>query len=824
MTVSSDSGGRRDGAKEGAERADCKLRQTIATVRDDGRNRDCRCPAHDDQQASLSIGRGGDGRLLLHCQAGCSTAAVLSAAGLTWADIHNPRAAPGKILATHDYRDEAGTLLYQVLRFAPKHFRQRRPDGTGGWEWRLGDVRRVLYRLPELVESRVVYVAEGEKDVDRLRGLGLMATCNAGGAGKWRDDYTCQLLGAGVKHAIILPDNDEPGRQHAESVARACHSAGLRVQVVLLPRLSEKGDVSDWLNGGHSHSDLISVVANTPDWPSQQDQGSATVASPSAAPNTGRRSQADQLVQLALDASTELWHTPEGDGYITVRLANHLEHHPIAGRTTRNFLARLYHRRNGRTPNSRSIGDALSTLNGIACFDGPQHEVRVRLAGQGDRVYLDLGDSAWRAVEITRAGWRVVEAPPVRFRRGRALLALPEPVHGQSLDALRDVIHVAAEDDWRLLMFWLVGALRPVGPYSLLALDGEQGAGKSTTARLLRRLLDPSAADLRAEPREIRDLMIAASGGWIVALDNLSHVQPWLSDALCRLSTGGALSTRQLYTDGDEYIVEAIRPIILTGITSVITRGDLQDRAIAITLPAIPDRLRQPEAELWSRYDRIRSGVLGALLDAVACALRCEHEVKLDAPPRMADAARWATAAEPAMGIPTGGIVHAYADRRQQLAEATLEGDPLAAAIDAVPRPWDGTAAELLARVTPTGRLPRGWPESPRALGGALRRLAPQLRRLGIDLDVGRRRQAHSGRRLIVLSDALEEEKPSASSPPVARENAAGAVSAPPTPLTGMVTGRSPIESTGLTSRDGGDDGDGCIPSIRLDDTDALRI
>jgi len=531
-----------------------------------------------------------------------------------------------------------------------------------------------------------------------------------------------------------------------------------------------------------------------------------------------RPSQATKLVELALGAGVELWHTPTGDPHITVPLGGHREHHALAGRAVREYLARLHHTHTTRTPGSQAIADALGTLAGMARYDGATHDVHVRVAGHHGAVYLDLGDPAWRAAEITAAGWRLVADPPVRFRRGRALLALPEPMRGGAVDALRDVIHVASDDDWRLLVGWIVGALRASGPYPLLALDGEQGAGKSTAARMLRRIVDPSGAELRAEPREIRDLMIAASGGWIVALDNLSHIQPWLSDALCRVSTGGALSTRQLYTDGDEHIIEAIRPVLVTGIASVVTRGDLADRTIAITLPTIPESRRRPEADLWRAYDAIRPQVLGVLLDAVACALRRERDVRLDALPRMADWALWVTAAEPALGIEDGGILRAYAGSRQQAAEQTLDGDPLAVAIRALARPWEGTSAELLSRIAPAGRAPRGWPESPRGLSGALRRLAPQLRRVGISVVLDRR-EPHTGRRLVAIEDMGA--RPSPPSPPSPGPDSlifsGDGCPVAPSPT---VTRPSPESPNDYAGGDDGDGGDGSTPAFDMEDSD----
>ncbi|HXG90010.1 MAG TPA: DUF3631 domain-containing protein [Vicinamibacterales bacterium] len=226
-----------------------------------------RCPAHDDAKASLSIAPGDDGRTLIKCHAGCSTEAVLATRNLTLKDLQPTRTDRPEIVATYDYNDEGGTMLNQVLRDKQKNFRQRRPDGAGGWTWKLGDVRRVLYHLDKLQDQAIVYKGEGEKDADRLWALGLPGTTNAGGAGKWRQEYTTQLVAAGVKLIVVLPDNDDPGRAHAAQVAASCHAAGLQVKVVALPNLPPKGDVSDWLDAGHTAEELLALVKATPQYP-----------------------------------------------------------------------------------------------------------------------------------------------------------------------------------------------------------------------------------------------------------------------------------------------------------------------------------------------------------------------------------------------------------------------------------------------------------------------------------------------------------------------------------------------------------------------------
>ncbi|MCL4291382.1 MAG: AAA family ATPase [Thermoleophilia bacterium] len=212
-----------------------------------------RCPAHDDRTPSLSVSEGDDGRLLVKCHAGCATEAVVAALGLALADLapDTPsRNGATEIVATYDYRDETGQTIFQTVRLAPKGFRQRRPDGAGGWDWKLGNARRVLYRLPELraaidAGTAPIYVCEGEKDVEAVRAAGAIATCNPMGAGKWRNEYAEQLRGAGW--IIVIADNDDSGRKHAAEVANSLKGAGIDATIAL----PAKGkDASDHLAAG----------------------------------------------------------------------------------------------------------------------------------------------------------------------------------------------------------------------------------------------------------------------------------------------------------------------------------------------------------------------------------------------------------------------------------------------------------------------------------------------------------------------------------------------------------------------------------------------
>src|SRR5215467_3185360 len=229
------------------------------------------------------------------------------------------------------------------------------------------------------------------------------------------------------------------------------------------------------------------------------------------------------------------------------------------------------------------------------------------------------------------------------------VLPLPEPQQGGSIETLNSFLNLTSRDDFVLVIAWLLAALRPKGPYPLLAVSGEQGSAKTVLCKLLKALIDPNAAPVRWLSREERELMIAANNSYLLAFDNLSGLPPWLSDALCRLASGGSFAVRQLFTDDEEVLFEAARPILLNGIEDVISRPDLGDRAIFLTLAPIDEVQRRPEGELWREFEIARPHILGALLDAVVHGLRAMGPIHLDRLPRMADFALWAAGCETAL-------------------------------------------------------------------------------------------------------------------------------------------------------------------------------
>ncbi|MBT6361706.1 MAG: bifunctional DNA primase/polymerase, partial [Rhodospirillaceae bacterium] len=271
-----------------------------------------------------------------------------------------------------------------------------------------------------------------------------------------------------------------------------------------------------------------------------------------------------QLIELT--DGFEVWHTPNQEPFIKVPVGSHHENLRIDGNSFSYWLSREHYGRHKTSPSRQALEEATHQIIGHARFDGAEAPVHLRLGEHQGSIWIDLGNEDWSAVKVTSNGWRVFADAPIHFRRTAGMESLPIPVAGGSLDDLRPFLNVGTEDQFKFLVGWLLGALRPTGPFPILVINGEQGSGKSTLARVMRMLVDPNTLPIRSKPRGEQDLYIAANNGWVISLDNLSSVNDWLSDCLCRLATGGGFSTRKLYSDDDEILINVTCPIVINGI------------------------------------------------------------------------------------------------------------------------------------------------------------------------------------------------------------------------------------------------------------------
>ncbi|MBI4968986.1 MAG: ATP-binding protein [Rhodospirillales bacterium] len=605
-------------------------------------------------------------------------------------------------------------------------------------------------------------VCEGEKAADaagRLLPDHVAVTSPSGsksaGKASWID-----LSGRAV---TIWPDADEAGQDYALAVARLLQGSGASVAIIN-PPADEGWDAADAERDGWGADRALALIAAA--LPSgeymHQAHGLKPRTGPDATPlednpkdggskeSVSRRSrQSDGLLSL-LDGC-ELWHDAREEPFASVPIDGHFENMPVRSERFRMWLRGRHYAATSGTVGGQAIQDAIEVIMARAVFDGPKYPTFIRIGEHDGDIYLDLGGRDWKAVKVTaRDGWSMIDRPPVKFLRSDSMRALPEPEKGEGIELLRDMVNVRSEGDFRLFVSWLVSGFCPAGPYPVLVINGEQGSSKSTVARIARWMIDPNEADIRAEPQEIRDLVVMAKNGWVVAVDNVSSVQAWLSDALCRLSTGGGISFRAKYTDWGEAIFNGQRPIMLNGIPDLVSRPDLANRAILLTLPAISGNERKTEREFNEEFERRRPFILGALLDAVSGALRCQSDVRMTEKPRMADFALWVAAAEKsgALGWAEGSFLDAYRLNQEGAVETVIESNPVAGAVRTMvgsedwQGSWQGTATALIealgAHVPEAVRRSRVWPTAA-SIKGKLRGLQPAMRTFGIIFDLDAR-------------------------------------------------------------------------------------
>jgi hypothetical protein len=578
-------------------------------------------------------------------------------------------------------------------------------------------------RLDDLGPAEV-WVCEGEKDCDTLWDSGRVSVCQPDGASKyghavkWRELYTTAIRQLHPTAINVVADNDPPGVWTAGQIADLLDAARW-VPV-------EGNDVTD----SRGQVRKVDQFEGYNGRPKRGDGGNGAKGKEKDAPIV------QQLVRLARDkytlvvADTGMAYAIDGDSHIVI---------PATAAKLGARLRVIAEKRLDSVLSSTSITAAVDQLAATAA-DGPTRPIYLRVARLDDRVVVDLGTGSDQVVVINSEGWSVTTSSPVLFRRSNTTKLMPVPARPGLLDDLRPIINVN-DEQWPLILGWLVAALLDV-PLPILAITGEQGSAKTSMVRFVRRLLDESPALTRALPRDIEQWSITASASRVVALDNVSHMQPWLQDALCRAATGEGFEKRALYTNDDVHVLAFRRPVILNGIGLGAIQGDLGDRLLPIELHPISDAQRQDEEDLEARFARIRPGFLGGLYDLTAHVLKQLPGVKLDRKPRMADFAKVLAAVEQVTGLQALGR---YLGAREGVVDMVLAGDQVGSALLA----WfngrgvdscEMTVAEIRTELghfldRNNVRPDKTWPQNPRAMGDRLRRAATALRTRGVEIE-----------------------------------------------------------------------------------------
>lgn len=452
---------------------------------------------------------------------------------------------------------------------------------------------------------------------------------------------------------------------------------------------------------------------------------------PSTTADSEKPSQATVLAELALKLY-DIRADDTGTVYALPKTGARIVKSLRGGSTSlRAELAKLHRKQMGKVPTQAALTDAIASLEGEAA-DADPVTLHLRVAESDGALYLDLGDSTGRAVQITPDGWTVVRDPKVWFRRTELTGALPEPVPGGDFDELWRLVNIDT-DDRSLVQAVLLATLLPDIPHPVTFVLAEQGSGKSTAVKVLAGLLDPSPVPLRKSPKDEEAWVTAAAGSLVVAVDNVSKLPEWWSDALCRAATGDGDVRRSLYTNSDLTVFAFRRVVWLTGIDLIGIRDDLADRAVMLHLRKLEQR--RTDDEIARAWTDAHPRLLGAVCDLAVKVLAALPTVSTDDLPRMADFGRVVRAVDAVHS--NGDAAARYTGMVADLAAELADADPLAETLRQVIRaPFvSGTSAELLKELDKSWGLdrsrPREWPTTAKALAGRLTRIKPTLERLG---------------------------------------------------------------------------------------------
>ncbi len=446
----------------------------------------------------------------------------------------------------------------------------------------------------------------------------------------------------------------------------------------------------------------------------------------------------DALVELARSQG-QLVHDADRNAVAIITSHSHREVWRVASSGFDAWLRAAYWRAKASGVSDTTLKAALATLAAAGVNDGEEVEIAVRAARDGESYLIDLCDERWRAIYVTPRGWRVLEPSAALFVRTASMRALPEPQGAGDINVLWQHVNIPPERHL-VVLAWLLECLRPDTPFPVLELVGEQGSAKSTTQSILRSLVDPNKVMLRGRPKTVEDIFVAAANNWLVSYENLSGLTAEQQDALCTLATGGGYAARQLYTNGEEHVMETKRPVVLNGIAVVATRPDLIDRVIHVDMPVISAAGRKDDAAGRAAWERDRPAVFVGLLDLFSKVLGILPTVQLAQKQRMADFERLGEAVARALGHAPGEFQSQYAEMVRAGIDRALEGNVVAQLLEKVlpvlpGGKWEGTASRLYELLDSHNVVERaGWPRSPKGLTDQLRRIAPAYRAKGVEI------------------------------------------------------------------------------------------
>lgn len=468
---------------------------------------------------------------------------------------------------------------------------------------------------------------------------------------------------------------------------------------------------------------------------------------------------------LELCHGFKLFHNQDGDGFALVQDKSITKVVKIQSGELKKYLSATYYKKHDDSVNSSVLKEAIEVLEARAFHDGVRQQTYSRVANLKDKIYVDLCNDARQCIEIDAAGFRILNQSPVMFERKSGMISLPIPEPGGSIMKLKEFINVH-DEQFPLIIAWIIGTLRGVPPFPILIVQGTQGSGKSTFTEILRKIVDPSEVLLRGVIKDERDLVVSAKSSYMIVMDNVSKMNYEMTDRLCQMSTGGGFSKRKLYSDSDEVLLKVQNPIVLNGINFIPDRPDLLERSILIDLSPLTGKWNSKE-QLMQRFDEALPEILGAIYALLSTGLRELPNTKLETYPRMADFALFVSATESGLDYEPGATLRLLDKNQDELASYSIDENIFASVLFDYLRQnkiFSGTAHELLNTLNEyTQRYDNKygyaktnpeWPRGPQKVGRIIARIRPYLSRLGVRIDKSRSSDRHSRK---VIHFSLEE-------------------------------------------------------------------
>jgi len=465
----------------------------------------------------------------------------------------------------------------------------------------------------------------------------------------------------------------------------------------------------------------------------------------------GKGTQTQDLIALVKEKNIELFHDQYNEAHAMFK--DNFKIIKLSSKLFSRWLSSIAWKEMKTPLNQSILTSVTNVLSGEACFGGEMRKLHVRVAWHEGCIWYDLGDG--KAVRISKDGWEIIENPPILFYRFNHQKPQTHPQKGGDVSKLLEFLNLKDKNEQLLFLVAVICCLIPDIAHPILVSHGPQGSAKSMLHKLLKNLIDPSQIDLLSPPDNLREFVQTASHHWIINLDNLSYLQAWLSDALCKVCTGSSFSKRELFTNDDDIIYSFKHVVGLNGINLVISKADLLERSILLAHEPIDNSNRKEEALIISEFESAKPFILGSIFGILSAALKEEPNVKLKAMPRMADFTHWGFAVAKAMGNKEKDFLDAYKANILQQHDEVIDASLIGTVIMELMKDKEEfaeNATNLLEELNRTAAILRidtkskAWPKNANKVWGKVNEIKINLKAKGINAD-----REHSGGRKIVL-------------------------------------------------------------------------